>query len=132
MMICGKACFWCADEGEEGDGLLLTRADESIEKRKRRINQLLQEMPAVLSCRGEGGSCCCQSQSKSGRAASPSKGAAPADTLPTKTTYLLVSASHTITALVLLPDDMWCIAHRVSCTVFKNGSEISSALLPHR
>jgi len=53
MMICDKACFWCADEGEEGDGLLLTRADESVEKRKRRINQLLQEMPAVLTAAEE-------------------------------------------------------------------------------
>ncbi|DBA81851.1 TPA: hypothetical protein ACH3X1_007570 [Trebouxia sp. C0004] len=41
------------DEGGEGDGLLLTRADESIEKMKRRINQLLQDIPAVLKAAEE-------------------------------------------------------------------------------
>lgn len=51
--MCDKSCFWGADEGEEGDGLLLTRADESIEKRKRRITQLLQELPAVLKAAEE-------------------------------------------------------------------------------
>ena len=50
--MCDKAC-WSADEGDEGDGLLLTRADESIEKRKRRINQLLQEIPEVLKAAEE-------------------------------------------------------------------------------
>ncbi len=52
MEMCDKAC-WSADEGDEGDGLLLTRADESIEKRKRRINQLLQEIPEVLKAAEE-------------------------------------------------------------------------------
>ena len=40
--------LYCADETADDSGLLLTKADESIEKRQRRITQLLHDLPASL------------------------------------------------------------------------------------
>lgn len=37
-----------AEEAGTADGLLLTKADEPMEKRQRRIKQLVEDMPAVL------------------------------------------------------------------------------------
>ena len=49
VLTAGKTCEWgFAEEAGTGNELLLTKPNESLEKRQRRIKQLVEDMPATL------------------------------------------------------------------------------------